>query len=151
MLLAVSPGLVNQQCILNKVSLNKNTRKTQLCTDQVKMGPEARRNLPLSFLYSSDSGFANSVLAATLWNLTAVNSKNQPYAHVHTHTHGLFGIFGVPFHLQGIDLYHLAPFLSLSPNTLCHKVPVPTKMAIFCLLRIRFSHCPSPLLPPPLL
>ena len=41
MLLAVSPGLMNQHHILNKVSLSKNTHETRLCIDQGKRGPEA--------------------------------------------------------------------------------------------------------------
>ena len=32
---------MNQQRILNKVSLSKNTHETRLCIDQGKMGPEA--------------------------------------------------------------------------------------------------------------
>ena len=40
--------LINQQYILNKVSLNKNTHKTRLCTDQLmKIRAEARRKLIL--------------------------------------------------------------------------------------------------------
>lgn len=34
-LLVTSPMLMNQQCIFNKVSLNKNTRETKMCIDQL--------------------------------------------------------------------------------------------------------------------
>lgn len=33
--LAVSSALTNQRCVLNQTSLNRNTRKTGLCTDRL--------------------------------------------------------------------------------------------------------------------
>ena len=49
--LAVTSLLMNQQYVLNKVSLNRNTQKTRLCIDWlVKMlCPEAQRHLMLPF------------------------------------------------------------------------------------------------------
>lgn len=50
-LLASSSMLVNQQYILNKVSLNRSTHKTRLCIGWgTKMCPEAHGNLMLYFL-----------------------------------------------------------------------------------------------------
>lgn len=48
--LAVSSMVINQQCVLNKVSLDRETHKTRVCFDQLmKMCSEARRNLTLYF------------------------------------------------------------------------------------------------------
>ena len=49
-LLAISSVLVNQQCILNKVPLNRNTPKTRLYAVWLtKVGPEAVMILTLCF------------------------------------------------------------------------------------------------------
>lgn len=54
----VSSMLTNQQNILNKVSLKRNTHRTKLCLDWlVKMCPEAHRNLTLFFPRSNVSVF----------------------------------------------------------------------------------------------
>ena len=49
--LTVSSMLMNQQYILNKVSLNRNTHKTKLCIDWLMkmLCPDAHRNLTLRF------------------------------------------------------------------------------------------------------
>ena len=50
-LLVMNSVLMNQQYILNKMSLNRNTLKTRLYIDQLTkiLGPEARRSLTLYF------------------------------------------------------------------------------------------------------
>ena len=49
-LLAVSSMLLNQQYMLNKVSVNRKTQKTRLCVDRLtKMCLEAHGNLTLYF------------------------------------------------------------------------------------------------------
>lgn len=66
-LMVLRSVLVNQQCIWNKVSLNRNTHKTMLSIDQLMKTcrPKARGTyLVLYFPGSEGSGFPSSVFAA---------------------------------------------------------------------------------------
>ena len=56
--------IICKKCVLNKVSLNRNTYKTRLCIDQLTkmLWPTTHRNLTLYF----SKVFMNSLFAATL-------------------------------------------------------------------------------------
>ena len=62
--LAVSSMLMDQQYILNKVSVQKHTKDKFMYWLVDKLGWEEHN--PLFFSHSSDSLFANSVFVATL-------------------------------------------------------------------------------------
>ena len=68
--LPVGSVLMSQQCVLGKVSLNRNTHKTRLCTDQLMkiFSPEALRNKTLYSPRSNDSVSTNSLFAVTLYS-----------------------------------------------------------------------------------
>ena len=68
MLLTVSSMLMDQQYILNKVSLRRSAHKTWLCTDQLTkmLGPDTLRNLPCVSFQSNHSVFASLLFTATL-------------------------------------------------------------------------------------
>ena len=55
-LLAVSSMSVDQQCTLNKVSLNRNTQETRLCIDQV-----TRRSQELNLVFLPGAVFQLSL------------------------------------------------------------------------------------------
>lgn len=66
-LLAAGSKLMNQQYILNKVSLNRNTHKIRLCIDQwMKMRSEGSKNLTLYFHRGNDLVCIDSVIAVAL-------------------------------------------------------------------------------------
>ena len=68
---------MNQQDILNKMSLNRNTHKTRLHINQLTkcFDPVAWRNLPSTSSRSNDLIFANSVFASTLQNINIMNNE----------------------------------------------------------------------------
>jgi hypothetical protein len=77
---AISPMLMSQQNILNKLSLNRYIHKTRLHIDQLTnvKRPKVHRTLSCISPTSNGSVFANSVFTMTLQNKITSN-KNQQY------------------------------------------------------------------------
>lgn len=70
--------LTDQQSVLNKVSLNRNTLKVSPVNENVV----TRERLSGTKCISPPCNalvFTNSMFATTLWNRTAANKKNQLY------------------------------------------------------------------------
>lgn len=72
---------MNQQQILNKLSLNRNSDKTKLYIDQLMkiLWTEAHRNLTFISPSSNGSVFTISMFTMTLQNITTLDGEDELY------------------------------------------------------------------------
>ena len=79
MLLAMNSMLMNQQCILCSLSLNRSTYETRLCLVLVVVIGDTHRKLTLCFPCSSISLFVYLVFTVILQNIAIMKSNNALY------------------------------------------------------------------------